>query len=362
MAIAVTSCALLSGVLMLAEPAPPPSPTVAGAPAAQPTAPLDLSTPGGLFDALTSDGDAPSLTGDQLQSARDTLARAADREPSEARWLTALAILSLRSGDPQKAVELAEKAARLAPDNPRVQFWHGSAVFENMSNLGMFSKMSAAGTGRDAFEKAVKLDPAYIAPRMGLVKFYTEAPGIAGGSMKKARQHAQAVVELGGRGTVLGHIALAQIAAKDEDWAEAERQYRAAAEQPAATPQARSQSLVALALMKLKQRSDPQGALAVADEARAFNAPNDTGPDFVAGQAHQALKHWTDAIEKFRAVLQLNAKAVNTRFFLAECLAENADPAGAATMYQQFIDLAPKDPRADEAASRIKKLRSKLPR
>ncbi len=89
---------------------------------------------------------------------------------------------------------------------------------------GMVKAMSLAGRIRDGFAKAVELDPLYVDARDGLVQFYLMAPGIAGGSVAKAREVAAAAVP---RQPEHAKLLRARIAMHEEQWAEAERELAA---------------------------------------------------------------------------------------------------------------------------------------
>src|SRR5439155_24492513 len=75
------------------------------------------------------------------------------------------------------------------------------------------------------FERAVELDVTLIAPREGLVTFYSVAPGIMGGSMDKAREQANEILKLN---PLRGHWQLAQLAERQKDTVAAEHEYKTA--------------------------------------------------------------------------------------------------------------------------------------
>jgi tetratricopeptide (TPR) repeat protein len=88
-------------------------------------------------------------------------------------------------------------------------------------NGGMLKAMTLTGRIHDAFAKAVELDPLYFDARDGLVQFYLLAPGIAGGSVSKAREVAAAAQA---RQPEHAKLLRARIAMREERWAEAERE------------------------------------------------------------------------------------------------------------------------------------------
>jgi tetratricopeptide (TPR) repeat protein len=58
---------------------------------------------------------------------------------------------------------------------------------------GLVKAAFGAGRIRDEFARALELDPAFFDARSGLVQYYLYVPGIAGGSVAKARETAQAI-------------------------------------------------------------------------------------------------------------------------------------------------------------------------
>ena len=97
----------------------------------------------------------------------------------------------------------------------------------------IFRKPARARSVRQSFETAVELDPDNNEARMGLIMFYTQAPGIMGGSMSKALEQ---VEEIKKRDPVQGHLALANIHRIKNDLEEAERECIAAREIDPANP------------------------------------------------------------------------------------------------------------------------------
>jgi tetratricopeptide (TPR) repeat protein len=79
---------------------------------------------------------------------------------------------------------------------------------------------------KSEFEKAVELDPTSIDGRHGLIQFYSQAPGVMGGSMDKAREQAR---EIGKLNAMRGHVELGTLLeTKDKDLAGAEYEFAAA--------------------------------------------------------------------------------------------------------------------------------------
>jgi predicted Zn-dependent protease len=158
-------------------------------------------------------------------SALPALQQVAKAEPKNVEALRLLGIAQLRAGKAGDAVDTLERAVKLEPQNPKLFHLLGQAYGSNINNVGMLSKLGYAGKIRGAFEKATLLDPAFIDARDGLMQFYLMAPGIAGGSVEKAREQAAAIAKLS---QVRGHMARAALLRSEEKPDEALQAYRSA--------------------------------------------------------------------------------------------------------------------------------------
>src|ERR1700682_5084667 len=122
--------------------------------------------------------------------------------------LVAKGVAAMQAGDDDKAIDLLKQAAATSPKNAEDHCHLGEAYGEAAQKAGVFSQMSLAMKVREEFETAVALDPNNLDARMALVEFYLRAPGIAGGSVEKARQQAE---EIRKRDALEGHHAMARI-------------------------------------------------------------------------------------------------------------------------------------------------------
>jgi Flp pilus assembly protein TadD len=82
----------------------------------------------------------------------------------------------------------------------------------NMNTQAMFAPKM-----KRALEQSVTVDPNHV-PGLGLVRYYTNAPEIAGGSLEKARDIAKRLEALN---PFLGAVELGQIAEQAEEYAAA---------------------------------------------------------------------------------------------------------------------------------------------
>ena len=107
-----------------------------------------------------------------------------------------------------------EKAIKAAPDEAVYHFWFGRATGEQAQRANPIRQPGLARRVKGEFEKAAQLDPTYIAPREGLLRFYIAAPGFLGGSVDRARMEADAIMKLNTWRGGLAHSNVA-LAAKD---------------------------------------------------------------------------------------------------------------------------------------------------
>jgi tetratricopeptide (TPR) repeat protein len=303
---------------------------------------------------------------EDVAAARKVLEAQAAKEPETAKWVFALGRTAAveagqASGDAAKAKRKEalghlERAVAMQPGNADYLFWLGNASFESVDDVGMLSKMSLVSTGRKAFEKALAIDPGHVASHVGLAQFYTEAPGIAGGSIEKAKAEGRALLAIPGkRGEYQGHIVLAGIAAQKEDWAEMSKEFTAAetAEGDGADP---VNALRSQAFLLLTKKKDPQAALPIAERYVKTAPADDLTALFLDGEIKRQLGRCADALPRFDQVLAKRAEARGSRWGAAVCREELGQKDAARRDYEEYARRFPDDARAKEAKAAAKRL------
>lgn len=149
-------------------------------------------------DAATTLAAAEALIAAQrLPEAREPLEALIAREPANLEALLLLARVYDRMGRRDDGIALLEPVVKAHPDDARVSGLCGGMSLLRAGELGAgFRALRLARHGRDLMERAVRLAPDEISYREGLVDFYRQAPGLAGGDMDKAREHADAIARL----------------------------------------------------------------------------------------------------------------------------------------------------------------------
>lgn len=149
----------------------------------------------------------------------------AKQKPGDVEAQVLLVRLRLSQGRTEDAVDLAEDLADIAPDDATAQLWLGNAYGNRIGQVGMLSQAMMAPKLRDAFKRAVELDPDQHEARVTLVEYYLQAPAIAGGSVDEAKKQS---AELARRDPPRGHYTRGRIALHEKNQAEAATAFAAA--------------------------------------------------------------------------------------------------------------------------------------
>lgn len=165
------------------------------------------------------------LESGEIDKAQSILEAIATAQPDNAEAAYQTGRTYQQQGDMKGAIRWFERATELDENNSMYFLKLGEARGTLAGEVGMFKAMRMAGKVKSAFEKAVALDPDNIDARSGLVTYYLNAPGMAGGSTDKAFEQAE---EIAKRDALRGHFSRAQVYDKKGDADNTEREYRAA--------------------------------------------------------------------------------------------------------------------------------------
>jgi Flp pilus assembly protein TadD len=146
-------------------------------------------------------------------------------ESGSAKALQLLGQSWFMDGEYKKAVTALESAAALSPDDSEIQTWLGRAYGRRAETSFALQALGFAGKSRQAFEKAVKLDPHNREALNDLFEFYVEAPGFIGGGLDRARSLLPAIAK---DDPAEIYFARARIAEKKDQFGDAENQLRRA--------------------------------------------------------------------------------------------------------------------------------------
>jgi tetratricopeptide (TPR) repeat protein len=88
----------------------------------------------------------------------------------------------------EDAGDLFEEAVGMGRDDSETQVWLGRARVNEAQEASIFRRMGIASDAKDAFERAVELDPENVDALASLIDYLVGAPGIAGGDKDRARE------------------------------------------------------------------------------------------------------------------------------------------------------------------------------
>ena len=178
-----------------------------------------------LLLAVTTIAAADPATVELLSRGRmnEAISALSNRGDAESFNLLSRAYYAMERWD--DAVRWGERAVAERPQDAGYHLWLARAYGRK---AGDSSPLAAAGLARKAkneFERAVQLDPANVEARSDLSKYYVQAPAVMGGGLDKAREQAAQVSKYD---AAEAHSILAQIAAKEKRYDEAESQFHSA--------------------------------------------------------------------------------------------------------------------------------------
>jgi tetratricopeptide (TPR) repeat protein len=143
-----------------------------------------------------------------------------DPQNGEVQLLLVKAYLETKQAD--AAVNSAEKAVAIAPNNSEYHQWLGQAYGEKASHASMFSAYPLARKTQKEFETAVQLDAHNFDAAQDLVEYDCTAPGVVGGGEDKAQPLIQ---KLTGMDAAEGHYAAGNCRQAKKDYQAAEVEF-----------------------------------------------------------------------------------------------------------------------------------------
>ena len=149
--------------------------------------------------------------GGNYTEARYVFKKYVDTNPGDSEALYYLGRICYIQGDYQQSVKWLEKSVAFTKDRSEYFNQLALAYAECFKKVGLLKKSGYARKMKKAALRAVELDTENVAARITLFKYYCYAPGIMGGSKKKAREQ---VLEIMVRDSVQGHLAWAEILGK----------------------------------------------------------------------------------------------------------------------------------------------------
>ena len=235
------------------------------------------------------------------------------------------------------AIRECELAVSRAPSSSDSQMWLGRAYGFKASHANPIAALNLAIKVRNAFERAVELDPENIHAMSDLGQFYVAAPSLIGGGLDKAQALA---AKMQPHFSSQAHRLLALIAEKKKDTATAETEFGNAVA-AGKTPEAY------IDLGFFYQRHNQSAKMLEALQS-AIAADHRKGPAMVDAASILTDAHLSPDLAEnlLRTYLSSSAKTDDAPAFkvhvqLGDLLAQHGDPAGAHREYAAALALAP---------------------
>src|SRR4030095_8067002 len=137
---------------------------------------------------------------------------------------TLLGRMAWHSANYKDAARWLDAAIALDPKHVEAYVWRGRTYVQEIETTNFLRKGAVAGRARSMFEKAVEIDPSSFEAREARTEYLMNAPGIAGGSIDKARAEANVAKRVS---PVRGGLLVGRVEEKAGKTGVAEAEYRA---------------------------------------------------------------------------------------------------------------------------------------
>ena len=269
----------------------------------------------------------------------------ANNRDAESHYQLARVLLYDRNAD--DAEDQIDEALELNDSNARYHFLRGQILAERARTANVFKQGILASKVKNAFLRAVELDPTLIEAHIGLYNFYVMAPGILGGSDEEALKQVSEVEKLNPQ---RGHLLRANYYQRNKDFDHAEEEYKKAIDaDPRKIAGYKSLGYFYIAQGKLEQ---------AVSQFKKYIALDPENPDAYDsyGDALIAQKKFDEAIEKYSFALSLDKNFSSSIFQLGVCYEKKGMKAEAIESYRRYLTVDPSGRNAEAAQKKIKEL------
>ncbi len=306
-----------------------------------------------LASAQSTDTDFQSLLKERKYQEVETLANtriAKNANDETAIWY----LVSVSSSDKSKreaAMVKAEACTAALPKSAKCHHAVGRLYGAAAMSSGPLDMMKYASRIKDEFLLAVELDPSNFDARRDLNQYYLQAPGIAGGSVRKAINNAD---EMGKLNPVAGKLLRADVHSYEKEFDQAQALLNGIKpigdEQVASLTQA--WITVGFGLIGDKQVAKAQALF----ERLVAAEPNNAALHFGLGRAHLEANSLDQAIASMERALKMDNK-LNAHYRLGIAYQQKGDKPKAVAALQQFLSYTSAGKAADDAKKRLAEMK-----
>jgi tetratricopeptide (TPR) repeat protein len=257
----------------------------------------------------------------------------------------------LTGGEVAARKELLPKAEACVAERPQSARCHnliGSLLGIQAQSGGMSEALKLVGRIKEGFIKGAELDPGHYAIRRDLVQFYLQAPGIAGGSVRKAREQAE---DFGKKDPARGALLGAEVLIYDKAFDKAEAVLagiKPGGDADLAEALRGTRSNLGFGLLQDEKATAARRQFEAVIAEDATNANAHLG----LGRALLALDQAAAAVPVLERGLQINPK-LRAHYRLGMAYEKLGEKAKAIAAFKQFLSYQSEGKAPDDARKRI---------
>jgi tetratricopeptide (TPR) repeat protein len=303
--------------------------------------------------AQSADADFAPLIKSRNTAGVETLARerlAKNSKDDVALWYLGRAVAS----NEKKRDELIPRVEQCIKDLPQSARCHnvlGSMYGVLASSGGMTAGMKYAGKIKDMFLKAVELDPKNFDMRRDLNQYYLIAPGIVGGSVKKAIENSNDFAKID---PARGQLLRAEAHIYEKEFAKAETLLRSIKATDADLAEDVTSAINSVGFGMINT-NEPALAQKLFERQIALDAKN-ANAHFGLGRALLEQKNVDGAIASMERALQIEPKTT-AHYRLGIAYQTKGDKAKATAAFQQFLSYQKTGKAVEDASKRLEELK-----
>ncbi len=235
-----------------------------------------------------------------------------------------------------EAVKLAEQCIAAHPQKSECHEALGNALGTKAMMGGIMSAIGYATDIRDAFKKAVELDPKNLDARFSLLTYYQQAPGIVGGGSGKAKDLAADTSKINAEA---GKLMQAAIALADDEFAKAEALALSANPKGADVLLATQRNtLFAIGTQFARSKQYVEAQRVFADTEKRY--PDSNGGAYGLARVLQEQGKHQEALPLFERALAVEA-AAHIHYRLGQSLQAVNDKGRAIAAYEKALGFKP---------------------
>lgn len=256
------------------------------------------------------------------------------KDPQDASAMIARtrAILGMRDGRFDEAAAQAQKCVGKYPDNGVCHVVLGQALGTKAMAGGITSAIGYAGTIRDAFKRAVELNPRNFEARFALLDYYIMAPFVVGGGTRKAESFARDTAKLNAEA---GKLMTVSLYLKEDNLPKAEA--GALAIKPGADEDIQERhedQLMAIGATYLSEKKYADATRVLAEGQKRY--PDSPSIDYVVARVHQEQGKHREALAILDQVVG-KTPLPHVHYRMAKSLQAMGDKAKATAAFEKAL-------------------------